>query len=411
MDAVPEPSEPLSCEPEPWRQEAAAEKEEVIHQSTDKGGAATSEAIASFETSAATDAAKAQDAAGTGAGSKSDATRTTPAPLRHLPSLSNSGTGMAVLPGEPNPYNLPVFSHIVFAYRISSGGYAKHKPEYVSKETCLLNFVAAATTFTVRYPKLPVRCILIKDACTDELASVADTALNVVLRKANPDLVVDEHVTAFGSGAASFLFALDAVRALALPRDTTAVYLVEDDYLHTKDALSVILGGLALAPYVTGYDHPDKYVDNTAGGNPLVFNGGEVTRVYRGADRHWRGTNSTTMTFASTLCVLVEDDTILRTFSKTAPSDDLHMFLALGTTRGRLLISPMPAVSTHGETAFLSPFVSWEKLGKQAAEFVAVLQGSSTQVQAKTPTPTPIQPSTSTEGLQPKGSKAKRRHR
>lgn len=293
-----------------------------------------------------------------------------------FPELSHTGTGVLVLPGDANPYGLPRCSHVVLVYRISSGGYAKHKPAYISKETCLLNFIAAAATFVARQPTLSVRFILVQDACSDALAAFATCAVNSLLRKVKPAVTVDTYVTHFGSGAASFNFTLDALAALHTPRTATAVYLVEDDYLHVKTAVGTVLGGLALAPYATGYDHPDKYVDGAHGGNPLISGGGEVTRVYRGAGTHWRGTNSTTMTFASTLDVLLTDAPTMRMFTATgaAPPDDLHMFLALGTTAGRLLVSPLPAVSTHGETAFLAPYVAWDRLGAQAGEYVRALR-------------------------------------
>jgi hypothetical protein len=278
------------------------------------------------------------------------------------------------LPNTPNPYALHTCSHVVIVYRISSGGYAKIKPSYIQKETCLLNFIASVTAFVTQFASLPVRFILIKDGCTDALSEFATTAVSVLRRKSKGAMVVDEYRTSLGDGAASFNYALDALRALSLPADTTAVYMVEDDYLHVKSGVATILSGLALAPYVTGYDHPDKYLDAGRGGNPLITAGGEVTRVYRGPTCHWRGTNSTTMTFATTLGVLLQDESIMRTFTTTAPPDDFHMFLALGTMRGRLLVSPLPAASTHGETAFLSPFGVWEKLGRQALDYWNVLK-------------------------------------
>lgn len=354
--------------------DVAAEEAAVVE--SDKSGVVTSDATEAFEASAAKAAADSEAAAGAAAGSKSSHTL---APVIRLAPLSPTGTGLLSLPSDPNPFGLPSLTHAVVVYRVSSGGYAKHKPPYITKETCLLNFVAAATAFAQRFPTIPFRVVLIKDNCTDALDTFATRAIDVLLRRARPDLAVDAYRTDFGSGAASFNFALDALNALspaAAPPDSTGVYMLEDDYLHTKDALSVIFGGLALAPYVTGYDHPDKYVNAGQGGNPLITGGGEVTRVYRGPDRHWRGTNSTTMTFATTLDVLRRDGAEMRMFTQAEkrPPDDFHMFLALGTTKGRLLVSPVPAVSTHGETAFLSPFVDWGKIGQRAVEYLETLE-------------------------------------
>lgn len=276
---------------------------------------------------------------------------------------------------------------LIVAYRISSGGYTKVKPPYITKEACLLNFLAAVLALVEARPDLPVRFILIKDACTPLLARLASRAVRNVIAK-HATVTVEEYDTALGSGAASFNFALDAVLALALPaaRDATAVYMVEDDYLHVRGALVPLLDALALAPYVTGYDHPDKYVAAAGGGNPLVAGGGEFCVVMRGADRHWRVTNSTTMTFATTLAALAADEPVLRMFTATAAApDDFHMWLALAATRGRTLVCALPALATHGETAFLAPYVDWDRVGKQAAAWAAALAASDADVTHKAP--------------------------
>lgn len=294
--------------------------------------------------------------------------------------FSWTGTGVMAMPDNALGLarGLPPVQTLIVVYRISSGGYAKLKPHYITKRSCLLNAISTITACVHKYPSIHLRFILIKDCCTAELSEFASMAVGVLLRKAKPDLVLDEYETSFGSGAASFSFGLDAVRALADARVvnpvTTAVFNWEDDYLHTRNALSVGLGGLALAPYVSLYDHNDKYVVGSS--NPLVTAGGEVTRVYRGIDRHWKGTNSTTMTFVASLAVLLEDEATIRIFTSvvTAPPDDFHMWLALGTTRGRLLISPLPGVATHGEKNYLAPYCSWDTIGQQALEYLAILE-------------------------------------
>jgi hypothetical protein len=247
----------------------------------------------------------------------------------------------------------------------------------MTKQACLLNFVAAANAFAERYPGLPVRVILVKDQCHRDLARFADHAFDAVMRVAQPLLVFEQHETRFGSGARSFCFVLDALRALppalCARADRVGVYLVEDDYFHVPHALSAILDGLALAPLSSGYDHPDKYAAPAQGGNPLVQYGGEVSRVLLGARCHFKTTNSTTMTFCATLQTLFEDDAVLREACETDPADDFHLFLTLFAARGRTLVTPLPAVSTHGETALLAPFFPTEKLGAHARAFLEAL--------------------------------------
>jgi hypothetical protein len=307
---------------------------------------------------------------------------------------SITGHGAAVLPGSPNSTHLPVLEHVVLVYRLSSLAAGaeqtshgqkhahkqkqKHKPTFVTKKACLLNFVAAATAFANRYPTLSMRIVLIKDCCDKQLARFADYAFDSVLRVATPALVFDQYTTSLGSNAKSFCYALDALRALPPSLlehpQSVGVYMCEDDYMHEFQALSTIFGGLALASLSAGYDHPDKYVNGAQAGNPFVQHGGEVCRVLLGAHCHYKTTNSTTMTFCSTLRTLFEDDVILRTCCATEPPDDFHMFLALGTVRGRTLVTPLPSACTHGESAFLAPFFPAAKLGAKALALLSELE-------------------------------------
>ena len=140
-----------------------------------------------------------------------------------------------------------------------------------------------------------------------------------------------------------------------------SVYLVEDDYLHLKGARKVLLEGIKIADYVSLYDHPDKYLNANQGGNPFVQDGGEVTKVYRSESCHWKLTNSTTMTFASTADVLKRDKEILQKWTTGTYPEDFKMFIEL-RENDRSLITPLPGYSTHGETQWLSPFIDWSKV-------------------------------------------------
>jgi hypothetical protein len=159
-----------------------------------------------------------------------------------------------------------------------------------------------------------------------------------------------------GHGAGTFNLALD--EALKLD-DKEIVYFLENDYLHKPDSLKILLEGVNLgANYVSLYDHPDKYID---GANPFVEDGGEVTKVFLSESCHWKLTNSTTMTFASKVKTLREDESILRKWTDTTHPHDFQMFLDL-RDKGRTLITPLPGYSTHGETAWLTPLINWNDI-------------------------------------------------
>lgn len=157
--------------------------------------------------------------------------------------------------------------------------------------------------------------------------------------------------------SASFLFAVDY--AIKNFRDDDKVYLAEDDYFYTLKAPLILGEGFGIADYVSGYDHPDKYVNGKNGGNPYVEDGGEMTRVVVTAHHHWKFTNSCCMTFGVLMKTMKEDLAIYKKYCAAPRPYDFAMFIALQKQNKRKIASPIPGVSTHGEAKFLTPFIDW----------------------------------------------------
>ncbi len=228
---------------------------------------------------------------------------------------------------------------LVILYRISDAGYNKVKPAYIHNENCLRN---ATTVFP------PSRCPwqVIADNCSEE-------TLRMIFKYIPADRV---RQVSIGHGAGTFNLAYD----LALEyRDEDSIYFLENDYLHTADAMEVLREGLKVSrdcEYISLYDHPDKY-------NPShrVKSLDEKTTVFLSPSRHWKITSSTTMTFAARVETLKRDEGIFRRWTKGRHPYDFRIFMNLRLQKRRLL-TPLPAASTHGETAHLSPLVNWEDL-------------------------------------------------
>ena len=223
-------------------------------------------------------------------------------------------------------------------YRVSDTGYNKVKPKYIDNQKCLSNF-----------------CYVFQD---HDIIVMADNVSEDTRRMIQQHAVDLEHVNV-GHGAGTFNLALDM--ALKFD-DDEIVYFVENDYLHKDEAPKILEEGFSLgANFVSLYDHPDKYLDPSKGGNPHCEGGGEETRVYLTDSCHWKITNSTTMTFASKVSTLKEIEPILRKWTNETHPHDFNMFLEL-RDKGKLLITPIPGYSTHGETAWLSPLTDWSKI-------------------------------------------------
>ena len=225
-------------------------------------------------------------------------------------------------------------------YRISDVGYNKVKPNYIDNESCLKN---ATEVFN------NAEWYVIAD-------NVSEPTENMILKYVAEDLI---KWVSIGHGAGTFNLALDEVLQYD---DGEIVYFLENDYLHKPGSEKILKEGFELgASFISLYDHPDKYLDPSQGGNPYCEGGAEDTRVYLTNSCHWKITNSTTMTFASKVSTLKRVENILRKYTQGTYPEDFKMFLEL-RQQNELLITSIPGYSTHGETAWLTPLTNWSKI-------------------------------------------------
>lgn len=164
-----------------------------------------------------------------------------------------------------------------------------------------------------------------------------------------------------GTGSGTFRDALDL--AIKENNDNEIIYLLEDDFLHKPKAKQIIEEGVnAYNGYITGYDHPDKYINKEFGGNPFIESGGEVTRLVKTNSSHWKITNSTVMSFATTCKRLKEDKELLYKYSSERITDSFRFFLELSKEKNVPCLSSIPGVSTHVESQWVSPFTNWNEI-------------------------------------------------
>ena len=227
-------------------------------------------------------------------------------------------------------------------YRISNNGYTKEKPDYINNEACLKNFCSI-----FYFQQYDIK--IIADNCNKD-------TLKMIEKYVDPINIINVNI---GHGAGTFNLALD----MALEYDDgEIVYFVENDYLHKQNSPLILLEGFNLgASFVSIYDHPDKYLDPSKGGNPFCEGGAEDTRVYLTDSVHWKITNSTTMTFAANVSTLKRVEPILRKYTSESYPRDFDMFLEL-RNQNELLVSSIPGYSTHGETSWLTPLINWYEI-------------------------------------------------
>ena len=223
-------------------------------------------------------------------------------------------------------------------YRLSDGSYPKERFKHATKKNCLYNFLK-------HFNNTDDQMVLF----LDNVKSETFIKFQKLIRDHNASfggMPVSIKQSFAGSSAKSFRLVFEA----ALEReDDEAVYFVEDDYAYLPNSRKVLLEGLERADYVTLYNHPDKYIPASKGGNPLIgYDAAEQTKVFVTDNSYWMMTNSTTMTFATTVGVLREDASVWRKYTEGSYPQDMKIFLDL-RREGRTLIQPIPTKATHCE--------------------------------------------------------------
>lgn len=228
-------------------------------------------------------------------------------------------------------------------YRISDVGFAKNKPDYISNEKCLINAINA-------FPLETCDWLVLADSVCQETKNMIESYVPNV-----------EYISIKNGPGFPFMYILD--KTLQETKDENEIiYFIENDYIHKIGSDVIIKEGIGIGgDYVSLYDHPDKYLNANQGGNPFIEDGGEITRVILSQTCHWKLTNSTTGTFATTIKTLREDYDIIKKYANNVYWNDFHMFLEL-KEKGKCLITPIPGYATHGEILWLSPLTDWSKV-------------------------------------------------
>lgn len=249
---------------------------------------------------------------------------------------------------------------INFIYRISDAGNPKLKLDVATKMNCLDNFIK----------EFKSNIYVFADNCSEQ-------TLNEIRQRG-----IEPIITSLGNSKSWQHVAHFAIQNFS---KDSYVYMIEDDYLHLPGALEALQEGLQVADYVTLYDHPDKYINRSEQyGNPYVVKGGEPTRVILTSSTHWKHTNSTTMSFATSIETLSKDMEVWKYYTAKKVPNDFAAFQTLlkpkPVLRGRdykayarlaivmlwrqkvkgkrTLISPIPSYATHAESAWLAPITA-----------------------------------------------------
>ena len=82
-----------------------------------------------------------------------------------------------------------------------------------------------------------------------------------------------------------------------------------------------------------------------------------TSKIFTTSKHHWRTTPSTCGSFIISKNIFEEDF-----IDHTTIIGDHNKFLQLGEERNRLVITPLPGLSTHCMEGLMSPTIDWSKI-------------------------------------------------
>lgn len=216
------------------------------------------------------------------------------------------------------------------------------RPKHFSKINCLNNFLDVFR-FNDRPKGISVNIIPVHDGPVGRLYD-AFQEYDIPIEKINVN-----------SNAKSLEACLDLASGLPV---TDIIYFLEDDYLHTDDAVPVLVEGFRVAEQfnksniISPYLHTDRFVrtDDIDRG---------LTHMFLGNLRYWRTAESTTCTWAIKQDTYLNDNIYQKALKYGL--NDREFFRAI-RSEGTILFNPLHAASTHCHEPFMSPFVDWSNV-------------------------------------------------
>lgn len=152
---------------------------------------------------------------------------------------------------------------------------------------------------------------------------------------------------------ACLALALEDIRSGTIA-DDDLLYFLENDYLHRPGWLSALTEfERAQVPwdYLALYDHPDLYMTD-------MYRSWK-SKVVLAGDCHWQTAPSTCWTFITRKKRLLRDKHLL-----AGMFHDHHVFFLLTRVLRRKLFTPLPGLSTHCASLYLSPRIDWAALAQ-----------------------------------------------
>lgn len=220
--------------------------------------------------------------------------------------------------------------HIFYRHYNISGNDFKNRPNWFDFEKCFINLLS-----TIKNRNVDLHLIMDGDIESNFVSKYKNQFISYQIKA--------------GNDQSSFFQTWDIAKSIDTD-ENDLYYFLENDYLHLNtwvDKVIELFKTYELPHYVSLYDHNDKYFHSMY--DDLV------SKIFTTETHHWRTTPSTCGSF------IVNKETFNKDFDiHTTISGDHNKFLHLGQERNRLIITPIPGLSTHCMENLMSPTINWQ---------------------------------------------------
>lgn len=125
--------------------------------------------------------------------------------------------------------------------------------------------------------------------------------------------------------------------------DSDWIYIVEDDYLHSENALNIMRDAQKYwGGFMVPYELPSYYIEDI------------YSKILIGETCHWRTVHKGTMTTCARVLTIKEN---MEIFKKMAPRSNDTMFETI--YKDTPCICPLPGVASHLAKGQMTPIVDW----------------------------------------------------
>jgi hypothetical protein len=217
----------------------------------------------------------------------------------------------------------------------------KTRPEWFSHEACFVNLLRTLDESPYGHK---VTLTVVYDGTVEDFETDFMRAHTASPRK----YPVSIKIVQGGSNYKSWIYALAIAKNTPMG-ESDLVYLLENDYLHVDgwlDKVAEIDASGVPFDYLALYDHADKYF--------LDIYANLQCRIVVTKTQHWRTAPSTCGTFIMPRRVFLED-----VGDWAQEIADYYMFKHLTDNKHRVLLTPLPGLSTHCMSGYLSPTIDW----------------------------------------------------